>query len=142
MASMSSSNESPPNRRSRSSAEGSPTGNVPPVWPVTGSMMPSLVLDLPYASLQHVTYAAHCADGCAGALGAEFRPDPRDVGVDHVRAGVEVHVPDFLEQGGAGHHRAGLEHEVLEEAELAWGEWELAPGDEGLVARPVETHPA
>ena len=42
--------------------------------------------------------------------------------VHHVALGIEVHVPDFLEQRRASDHFVGVEKEVLQELEFLGGE--------------------
>ena len=58
--------------------------------------------------------------------------------VDHVGLRIEVIVPDVLQQHGAGHHLAGMLHQIFEQAELArlQGQFFLAADD--AVGEPVE----
>ena len=48
-------------------------------------------------------------------LGAQ----PAHMGLDHGGPGVEVEVPDMLEQHGPRHHPAGVAQQILQQAELA-----------------------
>jgi hypothetical protein len=50
----------------------------------------------------------------------DFRAKPRDMHVDHVGLGVEMIIPDMFEEHGARHDLAGMPHQVLEQAKLAW----------------------
>ena len=58
--------------------------------------------------------------------------------VHHVAFGIEVHVPDLLEQRGAADDLVGMEEEVLQELELPRREIEGVAVDRGDVAEPVE----
>src|SRR5437868_2988707 len=67
---------------------------------------------------KHVPDVAHGLDDLLRRLRVELGPQPADMALDHARARVEVHIPDVLEQHGAGDGAALVTHQVLEQAEL------------------------
>ncbi|EGE60822.1 transcriptional regulator [Rhizobium etli CNPAF512] len=58
--------------------------------------------------------------------------------VDDVRLRVEVVVPDIFEQHGAGHHLAGIFHQIFEQAEFARLQRNFLAAAAHLVGEPVE----
>src|SRR6266542_1640227 len=61
-------------------------------------------------------------DGLDGRIRPELLPQAADADLDDVRARVELVAPDLGEQSLAAHDLAGMEREVVEEAELPIGE--------------------
>src|SRR2546422_10211284 len=72
-------------------------------------------------------------------LGAELLAQAADADVDDVRARVEVVAPDLGEQALAAHDLAGVQHQVLEEPELAVGEVRDVLAEERLPPREVRS---
>src|SRR5664280_497311 len=68
---------------------------------------------------QHVSSAAHGMQQRRVEISVDFGPQPRHVDVDNVGLRIEVIVPDVLEQHSAGHHLAGVLHQIFEQAKLA-----------------------
>src|SRR5690348_8569366 len=65
----------------------------------------------------HISGAANGMKQRVGVALVDLGSKPRHVDVDDVGLGIEVIVPDILEQHGARHHLAGVLHEVFEETE-------------------------
>src|SRR4051795_3296304 len=84
---------------------------------------------------------AGIADGLDHAR-AELGAEAADVDVDDVGARVEGAAPDLLEQLGAGAHLALVEHEVLEQEELAGRQGDRAGARVGGAAVRVERQAA
>jgi hypothetical protein len=61
---------------------------------------------------------APCAKGTVRKIAVDFRPQTRDMHVDHVRLRIEMIIPDVFEQHLARHRLTGIPHEVLEQAEF------------------------
>src|SRR4051794_13423033 len=59
---------------------------------------------------------------------AELLTQTRDMGVDHVRAWIEMHVPDFIVKLAPRHDLAAVQHQVLEQLELHRREVDVARG--------------
>src|SRR4029453_12617585 len=55
-------------------------------------------------------------------VGAQFRPEPAHIDVDHVGAGIEVVLPDRRQQPLLGYGGAPVLHELAQEHELALGQ--------------------
>src|SRR5262249_25159016 len=68
----------------------------------------------------------------------ELRPKAADMRFDKTRSGVEVELPNLLEQHRACHHAAGVGHQVFEQAEFTRLQVETLPGTTGLAADAVE----
>ena len=62
--------------------------------------------------------------------------------VDDVCLGVEVIVPDILEQHRAGDHLAVMPHQILEQPEFTWLQRDLAAVARELVGEAIELEPA
>src|SRR5947208_7353971 len=73
-----------------------------------------------------------------GGIRAELLPQPPDADLDHVRARVEVVAPDVREQPLSADDLAFVEHQVVEEPELAVGERGDHVAELCLTARDVE----
>src|SRR5438105_10421322 len=73
-----------------------------------------------------------------GSLLAELLPEPPDADLDDVRARIEVVAPDVREQPFPAHDLAFVEHQVVEEPELAVGERGDHVAELRLTARDVE----
>src|SRR5690606_15003291 len=67
----------------------------------------------------HVAGAADGVQQGRGVALVDLGAQPRHVHVDDVGLGVEMVVPDVLQQHGAGDHLAGVLHQILEQPELA-----------------------
>src|SRR5436305_6303736 len=67
-------------------------------------------------------------------LGAQ----PRNMHIDDVGLRIEVIIPDVLQKHGAGHHLAGMLHQIFEQTKLArlQRQFVLAAGD--TMRKPVE----
>ena len=86
----------------------------------------------------HVSGAANGVDERTVEALVDLRSQPRDMHVNNVGLWVEVIVPDMLEQHGAGHHLAGVLHQKLEQAELAWLKHDLGAIAHDPMRQPVE----
>src|SRR3954464_8248024 len=67
----------------------------------------------------HVAGAADGVEKWIGVAPVDLAAQPGHVDVDHVGLRIEVIVPRIFEQHRAGHHLAGILHQILEQAELA-----------------------
>src|SRR6266511_3412714 len=75
-------------------------------------------------------------------LGAQLGPEPAHVDVDHVGAGIEVVLPDGGEQSLLGDGRAGVEHELPQQQELAVGQRDRPRAAVGLAPDQVQAQAA
>src|SRR5438094_4241590 len=81
-----------------------------------------------------ITAMPHRLDG---SVLAELLPQPPDADLDNVRARIEVVAPDVREQPLAAHDLALVEHQVVQEPELAVGEGGDHVAELRLTARDV-----
>src|SRR5207302_1083630 len=84
---------------------------------------------------ESITAMSHRLDG---SVLAELLPEPPDADLDDVRARIEVVAPDVREQPLPAHDLALVEHQVVEEPELAVGERGDHVAELRLTARDVE----
>src|SRR5438552_7654494 len=84
---------------------------------------------------ESITAMPHRLDG---SVLAELLPEPPDADLDDVRARIEVVAPDVREQPFPAHDLAFVEHQVVEEPELAVRELRDEVSEAGLPAREVE----
>src|SRR5687768_4414375 len=73
---------------------------------------------------------------CAG--GFELFSQPRDVRIDDVGAGIEVHIPDLVVQLTASHRLTGVQHQVLEQSHLGGGDVEVLCLAGNSAGKPVQ----
>src|SRR4051794_32888942 len=90
------------------------------------------------ADVEHETQPAPRDDGYRGGHRLEFLPKPCDVDVHHIAAGVEGHIPDFLEQLAAGDDFAGAHQEMLEQRQLLRSDRQLGARHEYIARQPIE----
>src|SRR5438105_3497662 len=86
----------------------------------------------------HVAGAAHGVDQRALEALVDLRAQSGNMNVDHVGLGVEVVVPDMLEQHGPGHDLTRVLHQIFEKPELAWLQDYLGARADDAVRKPVE----
>ena len=94
--------------------------------------------DLTERVTDHVSGAADGVQERLAEALVDLGAQPRDVHVDDVGLRIEVIVPDVLEQHGAGHHLAGVLHQIFEQAELARLQRDRLAAARDRVAEPVE----
>src|ERR1700737_3094104 len=82
--------------------------------------------------------AAPSADADIGARVGELAANSSDVDVHHVRAGVEVHVPDPFEQLRARDDLVTMQEEVFEEGKLLRRQGHFGPVDEELPRQTIQ----
>ena len=93
---------------------------------------------------EHELVAEKIADAANGAdervlgFAVDFVAQAMDVDVDDVGGGVDAHLPDVIEDHGAGDDAAGVAAEVFEESEFLLGELELDAGAAGFAADEVD----
>src|SRR6185312_2011224 len=86
----------------------------------------------------HVSGAAYGVEERVGVALVDLAAQPGHVDVDHVGLRIEVVVPDIFEQHGAGHHLAGILHQIFEQAELARLQQNTLAAALDLARQPVE----
>src|SRR6476646_9298009 len=86
---------------------------------------------------ESITHIAHRLDPHRGQL----RPEPSDVDVDDVGAGVELESPDVGEQLFAGAHGAAAFDEISDEIEFAVRQRDAGVVDHEFVAGEIEPRP-
>src|SRR5271165_6877791 len=90
------------------------------------------------AVTNHISGATHSADQRRVEIPVDLGPEPGDVHVDDIRLGIEMIVPDMLEQHGPGDDLAGVLHQVFEKAKFARLQDDLFAAAGHLVRKPVE----
>src|SRR5579859_29614 len=70
--------------------------------------------------LQDVAGASHSVDELAGMAAIDLAAQPAHMGLNDVGLGVEVEIPDALQQHRAGHHATCVAQQVFEQLEFAW----------------------
>src|ERR1700688_2025432 len=68
--------------------------------------------------LQHKPDSSARADGSRRSRLLQFLPQTSDVGIDDIRARIEVHIPDLVVKLTPRDGFAGSKHQVLEKLEL------------------------
>src|SRR5262245_54131908 len=69
---------------------------------------------------------AHCVDQRIGLLAVDLAAQSPDIDVDDVGGGIEMQVPDMLQQHRARHDVAFVAHQVLEQLKFARQKLEIA----------------
>ncbi len=81
---------------------------------------------------QKIADSADGADEGPVGFAIHFIAQAVDVHIHNIRGGVDAHLPDVVEDHGAGDDAAGVAAEVFEQGELLLGELELRSRHGGL----------
>src|SRR5882757_8036039 len=65
-------------------------------------------------STETVPYAANRMDQRIGLLAVDLATHTSDIDIDNICRGIEMKVPDVLQQHGAGYDAAFVAHEILQ----------------------------
>src|SRR3954451_19835443 len=88
--------------------------------------------------MDRVPGAAHGLDQLRLARPVDLGTQTADVGVDDAALGVEMKVPDLLQEHRAGDDAPGMPHQVLEQHELTRLELHRPPGARDPTTRRIE----
>src|ERR1700688_4475422 len=82
-------------------------------------------------STETVPDAANRMDQRIGLLAVDFATHAPDIDVDNICRGIEMKIPDMLQQHGAGYHAAFVMHQILQKLKLPRQEGDVlaAPAD-------------
>src|SRR6266481_963877 len=69
-------------------------------------------------STETVPDTANRMDQRIRLLAVDFATHPPDIDVDDIRRGIEMKIPDVLQQHGAGYHAALVAHQILQKLEF------------------------
>ena len=83
---------------------------------------------------EHEAKSSTGGDRSLRARSLELLAKSRDVSIDDVGAGIEMHVPDFFSEIASRNSLAGVKHQMLEKLELSGSEVHLV-GTERYASR-------
>src|SRR4051812_38329209 len=87
---------------------------------------------------QHIPGITHRSQQRPLRVRLDLLPQLADVYIHNIRLRIEMIVPDVLQQHGAGHHLAGVAHQVLEELELLGLQRDRAGAPRSLTRQEVD----
>src|SRR6202140_1624276 len=71
-------------------------------------------------STETVPHAANRMDQRIGLLAVDFATHPSDIDVDDIGRGIEMQVPDVLQQHRPGNDAAFVAHQILQQLKFFW----------------------
>src|ERR1700676_5708099 len=71
-------------------------------------------------STEQVPYATNRMDQRIGLLAVDLATHPSDIDVDDIGRGIEMQIPDVLQQHRPGYDAAFVAHQVLQQLEFFW----------------------
>src|SRR5689334_7830799 len=74
-----------------------------------------------------ITGATHGVDQLRGESFVDFAAQPAHMAFDHIRARIEVKIPDALKQHRSRHNLARVPHEVLQQQKFAGLQLDFSP---------------
>src|ERR1700726_3516745 len=82
-------------------------------------------------STETVPDTANRVDQRIGLLAVDLATDAPDIDVDDIRRGIEMEIPDVLQQHGPGYDAAFVANQILQELEFPWKQKDLLAAPAG-----------